>query len=53
VIINDALEDLGPENFGAVLERGVLAAGVGADLTALLGQVGARSSTTFWPGGCN
>ena len=37
MIINDALEDLGPENFGPVLERGVLAAGAGADLTALLG----------------
>ena len=29
MIINDALEDLGPENFGPVLERGVLAAGAG------------------------
>ena len=46
MIINDALEDLGPEICDPVLERRVLAAGAGADLTALLGQVGARSSTT-------
>ncbi len=51
MIIDDALEELGPETFGPVLKRGVLAAGAGADLAEKSGKVGARSSTTSWPGG--